>query len=261
MDLRNLHALFCEKVNSNLDGAQEPENTLKTLVRGFLTYKRIMKKQKHMAELRKVKKMHSVRKSSDVEKELRNLANSWIRMQEACGYLRERPGWDEAFMLAAYEAANRSSCRYIWTGSVLVKDKRIIASGYNGAPTGIRNCLERGCRKDEIGIEFQNRRTGNCRGTHAERNAMDQIARPNLKGASLYTVVFPCSDCAKTIVGNEIREVYYSIMYGESDSLTKELFQEAGVSLKELIPNLEKHYLRLKEIDNQRYNKGLVQLI
>lgn len=197
--------------------------------------------------------MHTSRKSTDVEENLRSLANSWISQMEASGELRDRPSWEEAFMLSAYQAADRSSCRHIWTGAVVVKDKRIIASGYNGAPTGIENCREIGCRKDLLGIT--NTGTGNCRGAHAERNAMDQIARKDLIGTIMYTIMSPCSDCTKTIVGNQIAEVVYAMDYEGPDSLTKELFKEKGIILREFKPNLERHYLRLKRIDNQRYKK------
>ena len=200
---------------------------------------------------------HPIRDPSEVEDFLKEVANCWIKDQEYSGSLRNRPDWQEAFMLSAYNAADRSSCRYIYTGAVIVKDKRVIASGYNGAPTGIENCRDVGCRKELLGIDQPNRRTGNCRGAHAERNAMDQIARKDLEGSVLYTVVFPCSDCAKPIVGNKISKVYYSIMYGEPDSLTKELFDEAKIELEHLVPDLEKHYLRLKMIDNQRNDRRL----
>ncbi len=81
---------------------------------------------------------------------------------------RERPNWDEFFMFSALWAAARSSCLYLQTGAVIVKDKRIIASGYNGAPPGVRNCLEVGCRKDREGVDFTDKGKAVCRGVHAE---------------------------------------------------------------------------------------------
>jgi len=159
-------------------------------------------------------------------------------------------------MLSAYEAATRASCLHIKTGAVIVRDKRIIAAGYNGAPTGIESCLERGCRKDLLHIPQGQKRTGNCRGAHAERNAMDQIAREDLKGTSLYMVMFPCSDCAKPIVGSGIREVVYSIQYHEPDSLTKELFSEKGIILREYSPDIMHQFIRLMRVYNQRHLKN-----
>ncbi|MFH1358721.1 MAG: deaminase [archaeon] len=146
----------------------------------------------------------------------------------------KRPTWEESFMFAAYSAAARSSCRHIHTGAVIVKDKRVIAMGYNGAPPGIRNCLEVGCRKDLKGIKWEEKNSGGCRGVHAEVNAMSQIARKDLKGTVLFTLYFPCSHCARAIVANGISEVVYSKIYKEPDSLTEELFTEAGVKLRRL---------------------------
>jgi dCMP deaminase len=188
---------------------------------------------------------------TETEKALSAFANKFLLLPRGSRNDSDRPTWDESFMLAAYHAATRSSCHHIYAGAVVVKDKRVIASGYNGAPTDIKNCLEVGCRKDELGIQQNNRGTGNCRGAHAERNAMDQIARPDLIGCNLYTVTFPCSDCAKSIVGNQIARVHYSISYHEQDSLTKGLFEEAKIELIHLPVNLEKYYLTLKRIQNQ----------
>jgi dCMP deaminase len=162
-----------------------------------------------------------------------------------------RPSWEESFMFAAYSVATRSSCIHLHTGAVIVKDKRIIAMGYNGAPPGIRNCLEVGCRKNKKGIKWEERGTGNCRGVHAEVNAMNQIARENLKGTTLYTVYFPCSHCAKAIVASGIIEVVFSKIYKEPDSLTKELFSEAGVKLRKLKLDVKKQCNMIIDVGNQ----------
>ena len=163
----------------------------------------------------------------------------------------KRPSWDERFMFEAYSSAIRSSCKYIQTGAVIVKDKRIIASGYNGAPPGIVNCLERGCRKDDKGIAWDKKGLGNCRGAHAEINAMAQISRADLIGTTMYTVFFPCSACAKSIVGNGIKEVVYSKIYKEIDSLTKELMQEAGIILRQLKIDVDKQFDLIKNVQKQ----------
>src|SRR3989338_3823814 len=98
---------------------------------------------------------------------------------------KQRSSWNEYFMFSALSIAARSSCLYLQTGAVIVKDKRIIASGYNGAPPGIKNCLEVGCRKKREGINFEDKEKNVCRGIHAEINAMNQIAREDLKNTSL----------------------------------------------------------------------------
>lgn len=168
----------------------------------------------------------------------------------------DRPSWDELFMYEAYTAATRSSCKNFHTGAIIVKERRIISSGYNGAPPGIENCLQRGCRKEEEGIDFQTKGTGTCRGTHAEMNAMNQIARKDLEGTTMYTVYLPCSSCAKAIAGDKIREVVYSQVYDEPDLLTKEMFAEAGVKLRQFkCLDLEKQFQRMRNIQNQTYSK------
>ena len=134
-----------------------------------------------------------------------------------------------------------------------VKDKRIIASGYNGAGPGLENCLKMGCRKEKAGSGFEEKDNATCRGTHAEKNAMDQIARNDLKGTKLYSVFFPCSSCAKSIVSNGISEVIYSEHYSEPDSLTYEQFTEAGVKLRRLEFDIDKQCKRLKLIKKQNY--------
>lgn len=152
---------------------------------------------------------------------------------------KDRPNWDTIFMFQAYVVATRSSCLHLSTGAIIVKDKRVIASGYNGAPPGIQNCLDVGCRKDQYHIGFDDKGKGVCRGTHAEINALSQIARRDLDGSILYSLYYPCSACAKAIVGNRIEEVIYSKIYNEPDSLTNELFSEAGIKLRKLDIDLE----------------------
>jgi dCMP deaminase len=155
---------------------------------------------------------------------------------------RQRPSWDEEFMFSAISWAAKSSCAHFQTGAVIVKENRAISSGYNGAPPGIENCLKVGCRKDREHVDFKEKGRGVCRGNHAEINAMNQIARADLKGTSLYTVYYPCSGCAKAIVGNGIREVIYSKIYEEPDCLTEELFKEAGIKMRRLDIDIEKYF-------------------
>jgi dCMP deaminase len=165
---------------------------------------------------------------------------------------RQRPDWDEFFMFKALWAATRSSCKYLQTGAVIVKDKRVISTGYNGAPPNIENCLKRGCRKDEEGVDFDDKGKAVCRGVHAEKNAMDQIARQDLIGAKMYTLYFPCSSCAKEIVGNGIDEVIYSKIYQEPDSLTNELFSEAGIKLRKLDLDIEEYFKMIRNVNKDK---------
>lgn len=159
----------------------------------------------------------------------------------------ERLNWDEKHMLAALSAASRASCIFLHAGAVLVKDKRIIAEGYNGAPRGIKNCLEIGCRKEEYGIDFETKGTGNCRGIHAEMNAIEEIARKDAIDSVLYSVYYPCSVCAKLIANKGIKEVVYLKIYKEPDSLTKELFDEKKIKIRKLEMDIERCTRVLKE--------------
>ena len=161
---------------------------------------------------------------------------------------RERPSWDESFMMSCLLAAARSSCIHLQTGAAIVRDKRVIATGYNGAPPNIENCLARGCRKDEKGIDFHDKGKSICRGTHAEMNAMGQIARHELIGVSIYTLYFPCSACAKEIAGKSLSEVVYCRPYQGEDDLTREIFAEAGISLRQLKFDTEKYLAILRRV-------------
>ena len=147
---------------------------------------------------------------------------------------KERPSWDEYFMMVALLNATRASCKYFKSGAVIVQDKRIIATGYNGAPPGIKNCLELGCRKKRKGIDLQNKNSGACIGEHAERNALLQISRKNANLSTMYSVLLPCADCAKQIVGAGVKKVFYNQVYKEPNNLVKEIFEEAGITLEKI---------------------------
>ena len=168
------------------------------------------------------------------------------------GKRNERPSWEESFMASAYLAAARSSCNHLHTGVAVVIDKRVIATGYNGAPPGIENCLDRGCRKDEKAVEFDVKGTGTCRGTHAEINAMSQIPRNQLIGTTIYTVYFPCSACAKAITGNGIGAVVYDKTYKGEEELAREIFAEAGIRLRRLELDVDRIALMIKRVKSQK---------
>jgi dCMP deaminase len=172
------------------------------------------------------------------------------------GWEKERLSWDEMYMFMALIAASRSSCNHLHTGAIIVNgDKRIVAEGYNGAPKGTKNCLEMGCRKEKKGISFEQKRSGACKGVHAEVNAIHQVTGERLSNAKIYTVFYPCSDCAKEIVAiGGIKEVVYIHQYSEPDSLTKEIFKESGIKIRKLNPNLRKCLNAIKSTVNQRKN-------
>jgi dCMP deaminase len=141
-----------------------------------------------------------------------------------------RPSWEEYFMQIAQVVATRSTCLRRQVGAVLVKNRQILATGYNGVPRGIAHCDERGCLRDQLGIPSGERQEL-CRGLHAEQNAIIQAAYHGvaINRAELYSTLQPCITCAKTLINAGIAAVYYRGDY--PDPLAVELFKEAGTSL------------------------------
>lgn len=141
-----------------------------------------------------------------------------------------RPSWDEYFFEISKEVATRSTCMRRQVGAVLVKEKRILSTGYNGAPRGISHCIDVGCLREELGVPSGERHEL-CRALHAEQNAIIQAALHGVKieGATLYCTHQPCSLCAKMIINAGIIEVYFN--EGYPDELASGFFSEAGVRL------------------------------
>ncbi len=141
----------------------------------------------------------------------------------------ERPSWDEYFMRIAHVVASRSTCLRRKVGAVLVKDKRILATGYNGAPKGLPHCKT--CLREELGVP-SGQRHELCRGVHAEQNAIIQAAvfGVSTKGAALYTTTFPCIICAKMLVNAELDEIVYDSDYEDPESV--KILKEAGVKMR-----------------------------
>jgi len=158
-----------------------------------------------------------------------------------------RPNWDEYFMAMAVLASIRSSCKHVRAGCVIVLDKRIIGTGYNGAPVGVKqNCLDLNCRKESLGLDYKDSlNTGKCIGVHAEMNALANLSREIHKGAVLYITIFPCPSCVKNLLAYNIKKVIYKREYDKEESeLSMKLFKEAGVEVEQL----DLSPLRLKEI-------------
>jgi dCMP deaminase len=141
-----------------------------------------------------------------------------------------RPSWDSYFMNITSLVAERSTCLRRAVGSVLVKDKRILSTGYNGAPANLKHCLEVGCLREQMGIE-SGKMHELCRGIHAEQNAIIQAAYHgvSVKGAVVYCTNQPCSICARMIINAGIVKIYYQSGY--ADPLAKELLAEARIDL------------------------------
>lgn len=133
-------------------------------------------------------------------------------------------------MTIAETVATRSTCLRRHVGAVLVKDKRILSTGYNGAPAGLAHCEEVGCLRNDTSIP-SGQRHELCRGLHAEQNAIVQAAFHGIaiSGATLYCTNKPCVICSKMIINAGIREVYYA--EGYDDDLADRMLAEAGVKV------------------------------
>lgn len=135
--------------------------------------------------------------------------------------------------------AKRSTCLRRAVGAVVVKDRRILSTGYNGAPTHVRHCLETGCLREQLHVPSGERHEL-CRGIHAEQNAIIQAAfhGVSIRDASLFCTNLPCSICAKMIINAGIRVIYY--LDGYADTMSEEMLREAGVAVVKIHPDVAK---------------------
>lgn len=142
-----------------------------------------------------------------------------------------RPSWDEYFIQLAHQVATRSTCLRRHVGSVIVRDKHILATGYNGAPSGLEHCDVVGCLREEMGIP-SGQRQEICRGLHAEQNAIIQAALHGVstRGASIYVTHQPCITCAKMIINAGIVRIVCDSAY--PDELARDMLREAGIPLE-----------------------------
>ena len=145
--------------------------------------------------------------------------------------MTKRPSWDEYFLSIADLVSKRSTCLRRSVGAVLVKDKRILATGYNGAPSRIRHCDEIGCIREKLKIPSGERHEL-CRGLHGEQNAFLQAALhgTSLKGATLYSTTQPCIICAKMIINAGIKEIVIKSDY--PDRMSKDILREAKIKIR-----------------------------
>ena len=145
-----------------------------------------------------------------------------------------RPDWDTYFMRITKLVATRSSCLRRSVGAVLVKDKRILATGYNGAPAGMAHCEEAGCLRDQLHIPSGERHEL-CRGLHAEQNAIIQAARQGteIKDSTLYCTTAPCSLCAKMLINAGVTRIVHEGSYPDERAMA--FFAEAGVKVEHFV--------------------------
>jgi len=171
-----------------------------------------------------------------------------------------RPDWDEYFMLYAEIAKLRSNCMTRHVGAVIVKENRQIATGYNGTPSGIKNCFEGGCLRCEERIQGKIRsgdQLDRCLCTHAEANAIMQCAlfgnAGSTKGATLYTTFTPCIDCSKMAIGVGITRIVVLDSYPED---VTQILKETNIQMRYLDYNNLKKWITLI---NQDPNSSEIQ--
>jgi len=143
---------------------------------------------------------------------------------------RIRPNWDEYFMEIAHMVASRSTCLRREVGAIIVKDKRILATGYNGAPKNLSHCLEIGCLREKNKIPSGERHEL-CRGLHAEQNAIIQAAQHgiSIKNSIIFCTNLPCIICSKMIINSGILRIIYD--EGYADPLASDLLSESEIEL------------------------------
>jgi dCMP deaminase len=144
-----------------------------------------------------------------------------------------RPSWDQYFMDIVELVGKRSTCLRRTVGAVLVKDKRILTTGYNGPPMGIRHCSETGCLRDQLEIPSGERHEL-CRGLHAEQNAIIQAAfhGVTIQNAVLYCTNLPCIICSKMLINAGIGEIVYR--EGYADKLAEDMLKEANIEVRKI---------------------------
>ena len=142
-----------------------------------------------------------------------------------------RPNWDEYFMNIANVVATRSNCSRRHVAAVIVRNRHILSTGYNGTPHGVINCFDGGCKRcahttaSKSGTHLEE-----CLCVHAEQNAICQAALHGhaIDGATIYVTISPCLTCAKLIINSGIKEVVYAGEYAFLDTV-KDIFKQAGV--------------------------------
>jgi dCMP deaminase len=143
----------------------------------------------------------------------------------------QRPSWDEYFLEVASLVSKRATCLRRRVGAVLVRDKKILATGYNGSPSGTRHCVEIGCLREKMKIP-SGQRHELCRGLHAEQNVLLQAALHGIstKGSVLYVTNQPCIICAKMLINGGIIEIVTDGDY--PDKLAREFLKEAKIKVR-----------------------------
>lgn len=142
----------------------------------------------------------------------------------------KRPSWDEYFIDLARLVSSRSTCLRRQVGAVIVKDKNVLTTGYNGAPSGISHCCKNGCLREKMAVPSGERHEL-CRGLHAEQNAIIQAAKHgvNIANGILYCTHVPCVICAKMLINAGLEKIVY--LEGYPDQLAVDMLNESGIQV------------------------------
>jgi dCMP deaminase len=162
-----------------------------------------------------------------------NMTGKQAATKDSKGKINDRPDWDTYFLDIVEVVSRRSTCRRRSVGAGLVRDRRILATGYNGAPSKLKHCLEIGCLREQLNVPSGERHEL-CRGLHAEQNVIIQAALHGVitKGSTLYCTNQPCVICAKMIINAGIVRIVIRDDY--SDPLATQMLEEAGISVVQL---------------------------
>jgi dCMP deaminase len=146
---------------------------------------------------------------------------------------KKRISWDEYFMQIAHLVSQRSTCLRRNVGAVIVKDRRMLATGYNGSPRGLAHCLETGCVRDKLKIP-SGQRHELCRGLHAEQNAIIQASLYGIsvKDSAIYVTNQPCIICAKMLINAGVTEIVIS--EGYPDEMSAQMLKEAKIRIRKI---------------------------
>lgn len=160
-----------------------------------------------------------------------------------------RPNRDQYFMLSAIIAATRASCIKFNSWAVIVKNKRIIASWYNGNPPWVPSCHEQGfCNKDAAWVDRSVKSVWHCLATHAEANAIVQNHEHNIEWTTMYCLHFPCNECAKLIASSWIKEVIYLKMYREQVPKAEFIFNHAWIKFRQMDMNYDQMLTKIEQV-------------
>jgi len=175
-------------------------------------------------------------KDVHLENKLKKLKDELLSGNDMKSLLFERPNWNEYFMLLAKLAATRSTCLSRPAGAVIVKDKQVLATGYNGSMPGVAHCSQEGsCYRRRVGASDAGK-YDNCRSIHSEANAIAQAAKRGvtIEGSSIYVTLFPCYVCTKLLASAGIKKLYYEYEYISPDAKRDGLWREAlhGVGIE-----------------------------